>query len=326
MSTTPPPCGAQQAGTVPSQFDWWPFVAVPIAGGALVWVATHGIPIINGIVGAATPTAFGVLAASAAGAAAILTTILYFVLQPNGCIRSVTNGEPICVSGIVEDTTDENSTAIDILAPFAMVGPGGMFDLVVRSQYNYYVSHLALWVFCDDANPPAPMLPCLIKSITGCGGQVGSLVGGIVGAVAGIILGYLAAAAVAGAIGCAATLIFYLLCLLLVLIVAAIVAAAVTYGGSLVGGWAGEAITAATNGSNPVNAAWEGLSAGDIVTVNGNWVTSSTTGSNNVGANELFYVTSIARNGQMSSPAPYTTAQADANPPDDCPPTGGNIQ
>jgi hypothetical protein len=324
MSTTPPPCGAQQPGTVGSQFSWWPFVAAPIAGGAVIYVATHGIPIINGIVGATTSTAFGVLASAAAGVAAIWTTILYFVLQPNGCIRSVSNGEPICISGIVNDTTDMNSTAIDILAPFAM-GPGGMFDVVVRTPYLYYVSYQALWVFCDDAMPPAPMMMCLVKSITGCGGQVGSVVGAVVGGVAGIIAGYVAAAAVAGALGCAATLIFYLLCLLVVLIVAAIVAAAVTYGGSLVGGWAGEAITAATNGSNPVNAAWESLSPGDIVTVNGNWVTASTTGSN-VGNNELFYVTSIGRNGQMSSGAPYTTAQADANPPDDCPNPPPNIQ
>jgi hypothetical protein len=309
--STAPTCGAQQPGNIPTPFDWWPFVAAPIIAGALAAIIKAGIPIINGIVGATTATAFGVLAASAAGAAAILTMVLFYILKADGCIRSVPKGENICLSGIVNDTTDENSTAVDVLAPFAM-GPAGVFDVVVKSQYWHYVTQNSYWVSCDDDG--AAMLPCIVKSETACGGHVGSLVGVVVGAVGGIILGYIAAAAVAGAIGCAATLIFYLLCLLLVLIVAAIVAAAVAYGGAVVGGWAGEGIAAAANANDPTVNTWEGLNPGDIVTVNGNWVTDDS-----LGNNELFYTSSIGQTGNVGTPAPYTTAQADATAPDDCP-------
>jgi hypothetical protein len=314
MSTmpTPPACGAQQPGNIPTPFDWWPFVAAPIIGGALVYVWTSGIPIINGIVGASGAVlGFSTLTGGAAGAAGIATLVLYYVLKADGCIRSVPKGEDICFSGIVNDTTDENSTAVDVLAPFAM-GPAGAFDVVVKSMYWHYVTQNSYWVYCDEDG--AAMLPCLIKSETACGGHIGSLVGVTVGAIGGIILGYFAAAAVGAAIGCAATLIFYLLCLLVALIVAAIVAAAVAYAGAVIGGAIGEGIAGAANANNPVVNTWEGLSPGDIVTVQGNWVTDDS-----VGNNEIFYTTSIKRTGNIGSPAPYTTLQADSTAMDDCP-------
>ena len=312
MSTMAPACGAQQPGNIPTPFDWWPFVAAPIIGGALVYVWTNGVPIINGIVGASGAAfGFSTLTGGAAGAAGIATLVLYYVLKADGCIRSVPKGEDICFSGIVNDTTDENSTAVDVLAPFAM-GPAGVFDVVVKSMYWHYVTQNSYWVYCDDDG--AAMLPCLIKSETACGGHIGSLVGVVVGAIGGIILGYFAAAAVGVAIGCAASGPFYLLCLLLALIIAAIVAAAVAYAGAVIGGAAGEGIAAAANSGNPVVTTWEGLSPGDIVTVQGNWVTDDS-----VGNNELFYTTSISRTGNVGSPAPYTTAQADATAADDCP-------
>jgi hypothetical protein len=310
--STAPQCNAQQPGNIPTPFDWWPFVAAPIVGGALAYVATNGIPIINGIVGAVgSAWGFATLTAGAAGAAGIATLVLYFVLKADGCIRSVPKGEPICISGIVNDTTDENSTAADILAPFAM-GPAGVFDVVVKSMYWHYVTQNSYWVYCNSTG--SAMLPCVIKSKTGCGGHIGSLVGVVAGAIGGVILSFIAAAALGGALGCAVSGPFYLLCLLLVLLVAAIVAAAVAYAGACIGGWVGEGIEAATNANNPVNAAWQGLNPGDIVTVQGNWVTDDS-----VGNDELFYTTSIGQTGNVGTPAPYTTAQADATAPDDCP-------
>ena len=210
----------------------------------------------------------------------------------------------------MQDTTDENSTAVDVLAPHAM-GPAGVFDVVVKSIYFNYVSDKAYWVYCNSLG--APMLPCVVKSKTACGAKIGSLAGVAVGAVAGAFLGYLAAAAVGGAIGCAATVVFYLLCLLIVMIVAAIVAAAVAYAGATVGGWIGEGIAAAAN-SDPVGDTWKGLAAGAIVTVQGDWVTDP-----NVGNNELFYTTRINRTGQFAAPPGYTTADADSTAADDCP-------
>lgn len=312
MSTTPPACGALQPGNIPTPFDWWPFVAIPIIGGGLVYVATNGIPIINGIVGASGATfGFSTLTGGAAGAAGIATLVLYYVLKADGCIRSVPKGENICLSGIVNDTTDENSTAVDVLAPFAM-GPAGVFDVVVKSMYWHYVTQNAYWVYCNDKG--AAMLPCIIKSETACGGHIGSLVGVTAGAIGGVILGYFAAAAVGVAIGCAASGPFYLLCLLVALIVAAIVAAAVAYAGAVIGGAIGEGIAAAANANDPTVNTWEGLNPGDIVTVQGNWVTDDS-----VGNNELFYTTSIKQTGSVGSPGPYTTMQADNTADDDCP-------
>jgi hypothetical protein len=305
-----PICGAQQPSSVPDPFDWWPFAALGTIGGVGIYVATNGIPIINGIVGAAGASAgFTVLTAGFAGAAAIFTLVLYFALKPDGCIRSTPKGEPICLSGIVEDTVDQSSTAVAVLAPFAM-GPAGMFDLVVKSMYWHYVTQNSYWVYCNAKG--ASMLPCIIKSKTACGAKIGSLIGVTVGAIGGIILGYLAAAAVGGAIGCAASGPVYLLCLLLVLLVAAIVAAVVAYAGAVIGGWVGEAIASA--GSDPVGDTWQGLDAGAIVTAKGNWVTDP-----DIGNNELFYTTDINRTGQFSTGPSYTTDDADSTAADDCP-------
>ncbi len=312
--TTPPDCGAQQPSPIPDSFDWWPFAAAGIIGGAGAYVATNGIPVINGIVGAtgiagsSGLSGFAVLTASFAGAAAIFTLVLYFALKPDGCIRSTPKGRPICLSGIVQDTADQSSTAIAVLAPFAM-GPAGMFDLVVKSIYWHYVTQNSGWVYCNDKG--ASMLPCIIKSKTACGAKIGSLVGVAAGAIGGIILGYVAAAAAVGSITCAATVIFYLLCLLIVVIVAAIVAAAVAYAGAVIGGWVGEGIASA--GSDPVGDNWKGLDAGAIVTVRGNWVTDS-----DIGNNELYYTTDINRTGKFSSGPSYTTADADSTASDDC--------
>jgi hypothetical protein len=308
--STAPICGAQQPSPVPGSFDWWPFVAVGTIGGAVVYVATNGIPVINGIVGAAGASAgFTVLTGAFVGAAAIFTLVLYFALKPDGCIRSTPKGEPICLSGIVEDTVDQSSTAVAVLAPFA-IGPAGLFDLVVKSIYWHYVTQNSYWVYCNPTG--ASMLPCLIKSKTACGAKVGSLIGVTVGAIGGIILGYLAAAAVGGAIGCAASGPFYLLCLLLVLIIAAIVAAVVAYVGAVIGGAIGEGI--ASTGSDPVGDEWKGLEPGTIVTVKGNWVTDP-----DIGNNELFYTTDIMRTGTFPSGPSYTTANADSTAADDCP-------
>jgi hypothetical protein len=186
-----------------------------------------------------------------------------------------------------------------------------VFDLVVKTIYFPYVSQSAYWVYCNSLG--SPMLPCVIKSKTACGAKIGSLVGVGVGAVAGVIIGYVAAAAVGGALACAASGPFYLLCLLVVLIVAALVAAAIALAGAIIGGWIGEGVAAAAD-SDPVGDTFKGLSPGAVVTVKGDWVTDP-----NVGNNELFYTTSIARTMQMATPPGYTTADADATAADDCP-------
>src|SRR5664280_183334 len=174
--STPPICGAQQPSPVPSSFDWWPFAA---AG-----TVAAGAGLAYGIGKALIPSVFGPITftAAAAGAAAIFTLVLYYALKPDGCIRSLPKGEPICLSGVVQDTVDESSTAVAILAPFAM-GPAGLFDVVVKSIYWHYVTQNSYWVYCDDLG--AAMLPCIIKSKTACGAKIGSLVGAVVGAVAG---------------------------------------------------------------------------------------------------------------------------------------------
>lgn len=304
MSTPPAPiCGAQQPSPIPGPFDWPPFAAI-VTVATLVGIAYGvGQALIHSLFGPA------VFTAGAAGAAAIVALVLYYALQPDGCIRPTPKGEPICFSGIVQDTVDLSSTAVDVLAPFAM-GPSGLFEVVVKSMYWHYVTHKSYWVYCDDLG--AAMLRCLIKSKTACGAKIGSLAGVAVGAVGGAILGYLAGAALGGAIGCAASGPFYLLCLLLVLIVAAIVGALVAYAGAVIGGWIGEGIASA--GGDPVGDAWKGLEADAIVTVKGNWVTDP-----DIGNNELLYTTDINRTGQFATGPSYTTANADSTPADDCP-------
>jgi hypothetical protein len=303
--STAPICGAQQPSPVPGSFDWWVLGAPAIvasAGGA--GYALGNLLFGSAVFGASTFTG------GVAGAAAIFVLVLYYALQPDGCIRSTTKGEPICLSGIVQDTVDTSSSAaVAILAPFAM-GPAGLFDLVVKTVYWHYVTQNAFWVFCDDKG--ASMLPCIIKSKTACGAKIGSLIGVTVGAIAGAFAGYFAAAAVGIAIGCGASGPFYLFCLIICLIIAAIVAAAVAIVGAMIGGWIGQGIASA--GSDPVGDSWKGLDPGAIVTVKGNWVTEPT-----VGNNQLFYTTDISRTGQFATQPSYTTADADSTPADDCP-------
>jgi hypothetical protein len=305
--STPPICGAQQPTPIPGPFDWTVFTAIATAAGFIggAYALAQAIPGILSALGVGATT----FTAAAAGAGAIVALVVYYALKPDGCIRSTPKGEPICLSGIVQDTTDLSNTVVDVLAPFAM-GPSGVFDVVVKSMYWHYVTQNSFWVFCDDK--AAAMLRCLIKSKTACGGKVGSLVGVGLGAIGGMILGCLAAAAVAGALGCTASGPFYLLCLLLVLLVAAVVAAVVAFVGAMIGGWVGEGI--ASTGGDPVGDAWKGLTPGAIVTVKGNWATDP-----DIGNNELFYTTNINRTGQFSTGPSYTTADADSTAPDDCP-------
>jgi hypothetical protein len=310
-----PVCGAQQPGTIPSPFDWWPFVAAGAVAAALGYVYASGVPGVNGILGALgyapLGTAFGpaMITGAAAGAAAIVVLVLYYALQPDGCIRSLPKGQAVCFSGIVEEVSDTSSTAVDVLAPFA-IPPAGIFNVVVKSMYWHLVTQNAFWVFCTASG--SAMLPCIVKDESACGGKIGSLIGAGAGAVAGIVAGYVGAAAVAGAVGCAASGPFYLLCLLLVILVAAIVAAAVTYAGAMVGGWIGEGI--GSIGEDPVGDAWKSLERGAIVTVQGNWVTNS-----DIGNNEIYYVTQLGRTGQADPRPSYTTTDADATAADDCP-------
>ena len=303
--STPPVCGAQQPGSVPGPFNWQGIAALGAGASGI----GAGYAVGNALFGASTLLGAYVFTAGAAGAAAIFALVFYYAFKADGCIISPTKGETICLSGIVQDSTDENSTAVNVLAPYAM-GPAGLFNLVVKSIYFQYVSMNSYWVYCNSLG--TPMLPCVIKSKTACGAKIGALAGVTVGAIAGAFAGYFAAAALGAAIGCAASGPFYLLCLLIVLIVAAIVAAAVAIAGAIIGGWIGEGIAAAAN-SDPVGDAWKGLSPGAIVTVKGNWITDP-----DIGNNELFYTTSINRTAQFPTPPDYTTADADSTAAADC--------
>jgi len=304
-----PLCGPQQPGSVPSPFDWWVLGALGTIGAVGAYVYSSGIPIINGIIallkGSAVVLPSAPLLASFIGAAAVLALVFYYAFQADGCIISTPKGEPICFSGIVQETIDTSSTATAILAPFA-IPPAGLFQVVVKSIYWNYVTQNSYWVYCSPVG--AAMLPCLIKSKSACGGKIGSLVGAGVGAIAGIVLGFLAGAA----LGCAASGPFFIFCLLLACLIAVIVAAAITYAGAVVGGWIGQGIGSV--GGDPVGDLWKGLERGTIVTVKGNWVTNK-----DVGNNELFYTTEIIRMGPADPKEAYSTADADATRPSDCP-------
>jgi hypothetical protein len=213
--------------------------------------------------------------------------------------------EPVCCSGIVEQTVDQTSTAVLVLAPFA-IGPAGIFDVVVKTMYLHLVTTNAYWVLCSSAG--GAMLRCIVKSNMSCGARVGSLVGGVLAAIPAIALGYLAGAAIAS-LACGP---LAWLCFILALIVAAIGAAAIVFAPAVIGGWIGAGIASAAQ--DPVGDAWKGLEAGAIVTVRGDWATDP-----DVGYNMLFYTNQINRTGPFATPPSYTNANADTTAPDDCP-------
>jgi hypothetical protein len=244
------------------------------------------------------------IASAAAGALAILGLVAYYLLRPDGCIRSKPESRPVCCSGIVEQITDMRSAAVQWLAPFA-VGPSYMFDVVLKTAYLNLATE-GNFVICTPRG--SPMLRCVVESEIGCAARIGAMAGAVAGAIGGIILGYLAGAALAS-LACG-PLAF--LCWLIGLIVAAIVAAATTYVGAMVGGAIGAGI--ASIGDDEVEDAASSLEAGAIVTVRGDW-----TKNTERGYNELFYVTAIHRTGQFGAPPSYSTADADSTPPDDCP-------
>lgn len=304
-----PTCGAQKPSDVPSPFDWWLFAAIAAAGGALPFIYTSGVPIANSLIIAISgsgPLLPGAgIVASAAGAAAILILIGYFAFQADGCIVPKPKTQPVCCSGIVEQTFDLWSVAVLILAPYA-VGPAGAFDVVVKGVYWPLVTKDAYWVLCSGKG--AAMLRCIVQSSVSCGARVGSLVGGVLAAIPAIALGYLAGAAIASA-GCG---FLAPICFLIALIVAAIVAAIIVAVVAIIGGLIGAGIASAAD--DPVGDAWEGLEAGTIVTVRGDWVTDP-----DIGYNKLFYVTQLNRTGSFATPPSYTTADADSTAADDCP-------
>ncbi len=309
MNGTAPRCGAQMPGDIPGSFDWWLFGAIAGAAAGLAWVYGNGVPLVNGIIAwlsGSGPLIPGIgIAASAAGAAAILILVGYYLFKADGCIVPKPKSEPVCISGIVEDTADLSSTAVDILAPFA-IGPPTIFDVVVKSMYWPLVTNSAYWVLCSAAG--AAMLRCVVKSATSCAARIGAAVGAVAGAIAGIALGYLAGAAIAS-LGCGP---FAFLCFLLALLVAAIVAALITYGGAVAGGLVGEAI--GSIGDDSVGDTAKSLRPGAMVTVRGDWIRDP-----DVGYNELFYVTSLNRTGDFPGNPSYTTQDADSTPQDDCP-------
>lgn len=300
-------CGWQAAGNVPDAFDWWLFGIVSASVAALAYVYGEGIPVISGLLGKIVSSGAvkgAGLASAAAGALAVLGLVAYYLLRPDGCIRSKPDSRPVCCSGIVEQVTDKSSTAILILAPFA-IGPTKFFDLVVKTVYLHLATQGAQFVICSEQQ--VPLLRCVVKSEISCGARIGSMAGAAVGAIPGVIGGYLAGAAIAS-LSCGP---FAWLCFILAMIVAAIVAAAVTYFGAMVGGWIGAGIAAI--GEDKVGETAESLTPGTVVTVRGDWTTSP-----DGGFNQLYYVSELHRTGPPL-PRPYTTEVADTTPADDCP-------
>ena len=133
-----PPCWAQQPGSQTSPFKW-PVLGEVATATAILGVIIKFAPKIITWLGWATQTV-AMFDAAAAGALSIVAVVFYYAFQADGCIISVANGQLICLSGIVQDTSDEGSTAVDVLAAFAM-GPAGYFDLVVQTKYLGYVSN-----------------------------------------------------------------------------------------------------------------------------------------------------------------------------------------
>jgi hypothetical protein len=305
-----PRCGAQTPDEPPGAFDWWVIAAILAAAGALAYIYSNGLPLINGLIalakGSAVVLPSAMLAASAAGALAVLALVGYYLLQPDGCIVPKQQTQAVCGSGIVESTVDLTSTAVAVFAPFAR-GPAFAFDIVVKTIYWFLVTQNAQWVLCNPIG--AAMLRCLIENKVSCAARIGAAIGAIAGAIPGIVLGFLAGAAIAS-LACGP---FVLLCLLLALIVAAIIAAAITYAGAMVGGWIGAGIAELAN-DDAVGDTAKSLSPGAIVTVRGDWTRDA-----DVGYNTLFYTTAIGRNGMFPTPPSYTTADADSTPADDCP-------
>jgi uncharacterized protein YcfJ len=306
----PPRCGAQTPEEPESPFDWWVLAGVAAYAGAVYGAYKVGVPGINALIhlayGEAPVLPSLGIAAAVAGALIVLAVVGYYLLQPDGCVVPKQHAEPVCLSGLVESVTDQTSTAINILAPFARP-PAYAFDVVVKSNYWFLTSQNASWVNCNPLG--AALLRCLVEDPAACAAKIGAAVGAVAGAVAGVVLGFLAAAAI-GSLACGP---FALLCLILALIVAAIVAAAVTYAGAMVGGWVGGAIGSAT-GDESVTDQAKALKPGTIVTVRGDWTKDRT-----YGFNELYYVTSLGRNGDFATPPSYTTDDADSTAGDDCP-------
>ncbi len=301
-------CGPQQPGEVEGPFDWAAFTAIAAAAsifiGALSSSAVTGF--LNGIIAAfagSAPATTAGLGGPLLGVLAIIALVSYFLFQPDGCIVP-NKGKIACASGIVEQTADLSSTALAVLAPFAVTA-AGEFYLVVRTNHQHLIATDAGFVVCNGRSEP--MLRCLVRSSFSCGARVGAAVGAIAGGVAGLVLGYLAGAAIAS-LACGP---LAWLCLIIALIVAAIIAAAATYAGAMAGGWVGGAIGAAV-GSDPEEA-FDALRVGDLVTARGHWNTNP-----DFGNNEFYYTTQIDLMGHLDASPSYAATDADTHAPDNC--------
>jgi hypothetical protein len=305
--TMPPNCGPAQPGTQPSPFDWWLIAAIIAAGGVLWKIHGSAVSIFNIPVGQLQGYIAAADTAAVAGALAVLVLVAYYFLKPDGCLRGPSNGQSICIGGLVDNTVHNDPSVIKWIAPFALP-PEGYFDVVVKSMYwKFVVTPSTLWVNCNSVG--AALLRCVVENPASCPARWGSMIGALAAAVPAIYAGI----AVAGAIiaACAVTGPFVFLCVLAALLVAALIAAAITYAGAELGGLIGEA--AAGPGSRS-DYDFPSLQKGTIVTVKGNWVLEPSDG-----YNELLYTTSIGRNGVFPGALPpYTTAQADSTAADDC--------
>jgi len=301
-------CGPQKPGEVAGPFDWGVLAAIVAAGGVFAGalatpVSTALVGLITAIAGTGPATTAG-LGAPLAGVLAIWALVGYYLLQPDGCLVP-NEGEKACASGVVDEVVDLSSTAVYVLAPFAVTAAGA-FYLVVRTEHLHLVTKDAGFVYCNAR--PAPLLVCLVRDAFSCGARIGATVGAIAGGVGGLVLGFLAGAAIAS-LACGP---FAWLCFILALIVAAIVAVVVTYAGAMVGGWVGGAIGEAV-GSDPEDQ-FDSLQAGDTVTARGFWNTNP-----DIGNNEFYYTTQIDLMGHVDAPPHYVVADADANAPNNCP-------
>jgi hypothetical protein len=217
----------------------------------------------------------------------------------NRLLRQLTlHRADVCISGLVNSLGQDTRWYLSWLWD-----PDRTFNLIVPRQYLSFVTDDAEFIGCTENG--TQFIHCEIVSAVQKAACIGGMIGAAIGAVIGTILGIAAGAS----LGCGP---FAFLCLLIALIIAAIVAAAVTAFGSWVGGEIGAAIGSAIDERNDLLGQGDSLSAGDCVTVQGDWVRDTDTG-----WNEIHPVKVLKLAGRIGTPKPFNVFLAEECP-DDC--------
>ncbi len=280
-------------------------VSEPIAELVAVFILIGGIiglivTVIKAFGTAAKVAGFIASLGGAAGAGAIsgaVAGLVMVVLIGMYAIDRCTAGEgvPECVSGVVNAVQESFSSALDELFPFTAMHD--RVDVVAKSRDWDIIESGEAFVFCTDEATPrrSEIIRCYFFDRQVCNAAKGALIGGIAGAVAGMLIG----AAVVAAIGCATVI----LCLFALLLAALIAIVAVIIG-ALAGGQIGKA---ASEEDAPAAGSGETLSAGHLVTVNGNLRRRGYDDS----ANVIYWASSAQFHGNSASPQPFSYCEID---------------